>query len=63
METMKIKWKKESRLDYFGKEKIVKKGEIGKAIAKSDYEGQYLVQFQDMNPMYALEKFQFEFVK
>ena len=59
---MKIKWNKESKLDYFGETKIIKQGEIGKAITKDYYPNQYLVEFQDIR-FYAMKDHQFQFEK
>lgn len=59
---MKIKWNRESKLDYFGETKIIKQGEIGKAIAEDYYLNQYLVEFQDIR-FYAMKDRQFQFEK
>lgn len=59
---MKIKWNKESKLDYFGDKIIIEKNEIGKAVALGHYPNQYLVEFQDIR-FYAMEDRQFQFEK
>jgi len=58
---MKIKWtQKDVKVDYFGKTKTIKQGELGKAISKEPYIKQYLVEFQGMR-FYAMEDSQFKF--
>lgn len=58
---MKIKWNKESELDYFGDKIIIEKNEIGEAVAKGHYPNQYLVEFQDMR-FYAMEGIQIKII-
>ena len=54
---MKIKWNKESDLDYFGDKITIAKNEIGEAVALGNYPNQYLVEFQSMR-FYAIEGIQ-----
>ncbi len=58
---MKIKWNKESELDYFGDKITIKKNEIGEAVALGHYPNQYLVEFQDMR-FYAMEGIQIKII-
>ena len=58
---MKIKCnKKDIKVYYFVETKIIKKDEIGKAIAADFYPGQYLVEFQNMR-FYVMDS-QIEFI-
>jgi hypothetical protein len=58
---MKIKWNKESDLDYFGDKITIAKNEIGEAVAKGLYPNQYLVEFQGMR-FYAIEGIQIKII-
>ena len=56
-----IRWKKESRMDYFGTELVIREGDVGKIIAPEN-PGQYLVEFQKIR-FYAMCGTQFEFIQ
>ena len=58
---MKIKWNKETKLDYFGDKITIAKNEIGKAVALGNYPNQYLVEFQGMR-FYAIEGIQIKII-
>ena len=58
---MKIKWNKESDLDYFGDKIKIAKNEIGEAVALGNYPNQYLVEFQGMR-FYAIEGIQIKII-
>ena len=57
---MKIKWNKETKLDYFGDKITIEKNEIGEAVELTHYPNQYLVEFQNMR-FYVMDS-QIEFI-